>query len=68
MWTVLIVIGGFIISYLSKFQSPAIIATTVCLTIWEAFIYLYTALRNPGIATAKNPDDPEIEQYQDYPK
>jgi hypothetical protein len=68
MWAVLIVVGIFVNTYVASHQSGTVQFLAVLVTFWEAFIYLFTALKNPGIATARNPHDPDLERFVDYPK
>ena len=67
MWTFLVVLGLIIVLFVAIEQSLTVSALSIAITALEVFIYLYTALRNPGIASVDS-DDPEIEQYKDYPK
>jgi len=67
MWITLIVIGILVIVYVAIEQSTISVLVIITLMTWEAIIYLYTALCNPGIASIDS-DDPEIEHYKDYPK
>jgi hypothetical protein len=68
MWSVLLLIGFLVNYYVAPKQSATVRFTAVVITLWECFIYLYTALKNPGITTARDPHDPELEKYVDYPK
>lgn len=68
MWTCLIVVGILVNFYVSGKQSGGIQTMAFLITLWQAFIYLYTALKNPGIVTAKDPADPKLEEYIDFPK
>jgi len=67
MWLVLLGVGALVIFYVAVNQSVTSVLLMVTMTIWESAIYLYTALKNPGIASAPDPDDPEIENIKDYP-
>jgi len=67
MWTILLVVGIVVNYYVAGRNSSTTQVVAVAVTLWQAFIYLYTALRNPGISTAKHPEDPELEKYVDYP-
>jgi len=67
MWILLVAVGIFVIFYIANTQSFTVWFLAIAITFWQAFIYLYTALKNPGIATPINPDDPEFDQYEDDP-
>lgn len=68
MWLVLMGVGALVIFYVAVGQSITSVFIMLAMTLWESGIYLYTALKNPGIASAPDPNDPEIENIQDYPK
>ena len=62
------IVGIFVNLYVVSRKSAEVRLLAFLVTFWEGFIYLFTALKNPGIATAKNPHDPDLEKYVDYPK
>lgn len=68
MWIVLIGFGVIIYLTVAVRQSDMVKMLTVLITIWEAFIYLYTALRNPGIASSEEPEETDSEKYERNPK
>lgn len=57
MWIVLIGFGVAIMLTVATRQSTLVKVITVCITIWQALIYLITALLNPGIASADDDED-----------
>lgn len=59
MWIVLLAIGITVNVFIAPKQSLMVQILAFLLTCWQAFIYLYTALKNPGIATPQIPNDPE---------
>jgi len=38
------------------------------MTVWQAFIYLFTALKNPGIVTARDITTPTAREQLNQPK
>ena len=68
MWGFLLVAGIIVTIYIAMYQSFTIKFISVVLTAWEAFIYLYTALKNPGILTAQNPDSDDVKRFERHPE
>ncbi len=52
----LLIIGGLIAYYIAPKEGALMRSVTFAVIGWEAFIYLFTALRNPGIASNPNPE------------
>jgi len=67
MWSILIIVGIVMVIYITNEQSFLIQALTVGITIWQAFIYLLTSLKNPGIYTLQNPDDKNWKRFENDP-
>ena len=61
-------IGG-ILFYIHTYNYLSEVAKIllVVLIIWQGFIFLLTALKNPGIVSAQNPNDPELLKLTDQP-
>ena len=53
--------------YITTEETFLIKALTVGITIWQAFIYLFTSLKNPGIYTLQNPDDKNWKRFENDP-
>ena len=59
---IFLIAGGFYCY--AQFASNISLTThlvTISVILWEGFIYMLTALKNPGIASAENPNDPRLE-------
>jgi hypothetical protein len=56
-WCGLLGIGVFVIIHIPGNRSPLLRVSAVIVTIWQSMIYLLTALKNPGIVTAKDAND-----------
>ena len=54
MWTFLIIVGILINIHIASTRGSTFRIIAFIITFWEAFIYLLTALKNPGIHTSKN--------------
>ena len=54
MWTFLIIVGILINIHIASTRESTFRIIAFMITFWEAFIYLFTALKNPGIHTSKN--------------
>jgi len=68
MWIFLVLIGIVVIFFVAREQSFTVYALSIGITAWEAFIYLYTALKNPGILSAYNLDEQQLKQNQEDPE
>jgi len=67
MWSILIIVGIAMIYYIASEESFLIKSLTVGITLWQAFIYLFTSLKNPGIYTLQNPDDKNWKRFEGDP-
>jgi len=56
-------IGIFTITQIPEITSPWFKQCAVIITVWQAFIYLLTSLKNPGIVSAKDLDDPRRKEH-----
>lgn len=65
MWIFLVLLGIIVIFFVAREQSFTVFALSIGITTWEAFIYLYTALKNPGILSA---DEHALQQDQQDPE
>lgn len=66
MWTSLLIIGALVGRFVSAYYGTPVKIFTYSLIFWEAFIYLLTALKNPGIASKKFDHSPDaIEDSKD---
>jgi len=63
-WGVMLGFGIFV--YNVQLEGPMKTITLV-VVLWQAFIYMLTGLKNPGIASALNPHDPSISLVEEYP-
>lgn len=56
LYTCLLLVSGLLAFYIAPKEGIVLRIITFVAIGWEAFIYLFTALKNPGIASNPNPD------------
>jgi len=67
MWICLIVVGIMVNVHVADQKDPMIRTAAALVTLWEAIIYLLTALRNPGISTHPNPTSADDDRFANDP-